>query len=540
MGFSARAFYRQHLHWRWVRWQTGQHIRRLARQVAQRCPSPDPAAGPVVFFNASTRLTGVSLNAAFALLAGWSLRLQGVTVVNFACQAGMALCPLGTNRDHPLDSPPCRSCQAQTAALTAHAAVRPLVMDSDPELQQLVDRLKVPELEVLSYQDLPLGVLVLPTVRWVLRRHHLEDDAATRAIYRRYLTSAWRVARQFDALLDECRPSRVVVFNGMFFPEATARHVARARRIPVITHEVGVQPFSAFFTPDEATAYPVDIPPDFELSPSQAARLDHYLTQRFKGDFSTAGIRFWPEMNQLSPELVDKISQFQQVVPVFTNVIFDTSQPHSNVIFPHMFAWLDLVLELIRAHPQTLFVIRAHPDEMRSGKESCESVRAWVVANGAASLPNVVFVDATEYLSSYELIQRAKFVMIYNSTIGLEATLFGVPVLCGGRARYTQYPTVVMPASPRQYRQQAEEMLAAEKLFVPGEFIANARRFLHYLLYVTSLPFNEFLTEDQVWRGFVRLKPFEWQQLLPENAPVLKVILDGILHGQPFEMEESG
>ena len=68
------------------------------------------------------------------------------------------------------------------------------------------------------------------------------------------------------------------------------------------------------------------------------------------------------------------------MVPVFTNVIFDTSQPHSNVVFPHMFAWLDCVLELVRAHPETLFVIRAHPDEIRPGKESRESVAQWVGA----------------------------------------------------------------------------------------------------------------------------------------------------------------
>ena len=54
-----------------------------------------------------------------------------------------------------------------------------------------------------------------------------------------------------------------------------------------------------------------------------------------------AGVRFWPEMKKLSPEFVDKIGQFKQVVPVFTNVIFDTSQGHANVVFPHMFAWLD-------------------------------------------------------------------------------------------------------------------------------------------------------------------------------------------------------
>ena len=85
-------------------------------------------------------------------------------------------------------------------------------------------------------------------------------------------------------------------------------------------------------------------------------------------------------------------------MPVFTNVIFDTSQSHANVIFPHMFAWLDEVAALIRNHPKTLFVIRAHPDEERPGKAAEESVADWVEKNGIATLPNVVFVASSEYL----------------------------------------------------------------------------------------------------------------------------------------------
>ena len=201
------------------------------------------------------------------------------------------------------------------------------------------------------------------------------------------------MARQFAALLEREKPQAVLVFNGQFFPEATARWVAQQYEIPVITHEVGLRPFTAFFTPGEATAYPLHVPEAFELDERQNARLDEYLSQRFKGQFSMAGVRFWPEMKGLDPAFLQRIEQFQQVVPVFTNVIFDTSQPHSNVVFPHMFAWLDLVLELARSHPETLFVLRAHPDESRPGKASQESVRQWVERSGADGLPNLIFID---------------------------------------------------------------------------------------------------------------------------------------------------
>ncbi len=206
-----------------------------------------------------------------------------------------------------------------------------------------------------------------------------------------------------------------------------------------------------------------------------------------------AGIKFWPDMKGLDDAFLQKAVRFQQIVPVFTNVIFDTSQPHANTVFEDMFAWLDLTLEVIRRHRETLFIIRAHPDELRLRKSSRETVKGWVANRGVDQEPNVVFVGPKETLSSYELIQKSKFVMVYNSTIGLEASIMGAAVLCVGRARFTQYPTVFFPQTAAEVRTKMEEFLTAEKIEIPVEFQRNARRFLYYQLFRTSLPFGDFL-----------------------------------------------
>jgi hypothetical protein len=339
------------------------------------------------------------------------------------------------------------------------------------------------------------------------------------------------------ALIADADPQAVVVFNGQFYPEAVARWISRKRGIRSFTHEVGFQPFSVFFTPGEATASPIPLPDEFQMTSEQDACLDAYLEKRFHGKFSMAGIRFWPEMKGLDAGFVHRVAQFKQVVPVFTNVVFDTSQPHANTIFRDMFAWLDLVVELARDHPETLFVIRAHPDETRPGKESLESVQDWVAKNDVTRLLNVLFVPPTDYFSSYELIRRAKFVMIYNSTIGMEAAIMGAAVLCAGKARFTPYNTVFFPQSVLDFRRQAEEFLASNKIDIPREFQSNARRFLYYQLFRASLPFDSFLTNGD-HPSLTRLKDFAWEQLLPEKSPAISAILDGVLWDGDFTLNE--
>ncbi len=517
---------------RWHHYWNDQHIQKLSLDVQKNQPAADQA--PVIFFNASTRLQGMSLNAGFSLLTSWSLRLQGVPVVHFVCERGLPGCMLGSILNDPLDPPPCEKCIRQSQQLFQNSEVVWFSQDQNQALNQKLSGLSVEQLSSFEYQGVPLGELVLPGVRWVMRCHHLPDTEQIRTLFRNYLVGAAGIARQFEALINRVKPQKVVVFNGMSYPEATARWVALKLQIPVITHEVGLMPFTAYFTEGHATAYPIKIADDFELNDAQNKRLDDYLEKRFKGNFSMAGVRFWPTIKSLSDEFLRHAEKYKQIVPIFTNVIFDTSQAHANVVFEHMFDWLDSVLELIRDHPETLFVIRAHPDEARPGKASRESVADWVKFRHAEDFDNVVFVDATEYFSSYELISHSKFVMIYNSTIGMEATLLGAPVLCGGKSRFTQLPTVFFPQDKAEFMETAQSFLDSEKIDLPEEFPKNVRRFLYTQLYRVSLPFGDYLEEDQVWKGYVKLKDISWKDLLPENSETFKVLSDGILKGKPM------
>ncbi|MEW6400747.1 MAG: hypothetical protein AB1649_03045 [Chloroflexota bacterium] len=544
-----REFFKQRIQRGLVRRLNNLKIARVAKYVARQ--SPSASGQPVVFFKASTGIDDLSWNSGFHLLASWALRLKGIPVAYFACHAGMSHCVLGTNRDDVWKAPPCRSCIYQSKTLytdvpskvegqTSLVARRPSLVTwfnftRDSQLASAIENLCLQDLMTFEWQGIPLGALCLPGLRWILRIHHLSDNDSTRYLLREYILSAWNVAQRFSKFLDETNPRAVIVFNGQFFPEATARYVAQKRGLRVITHEVGLQPATAFFTEGEATAYPIHIPDEFELNDEQNAKLDAYLAKRFQGDFTMAGIKFWPDMKGLDESCLQKAAGFKQIVPIFTNVIFDTSQPHANTVFEDMFDWLDMALEVIRAHPETLFVVRSHPDELRVRKASRETVEGWVESRQVQKEPNVVFVSPRETLSSYELIQRSKFVMVYNSTIGLEASIMDAAVLCAGRARFTQYPTVFFPQTVEDVRGKMKEFLDAEKIEVPADFKRNARRFLYYQLFRTSLPFGDFL-EPSVRTTQTRLKTFAFDDLLASDS--VQVIWEGVLEGGDFLLKE--
>ena len=515
-------------------WQT----RRLAREVAGAIPKGGRQA-PVIIFNASTRIRGHSLNAAFSLLASWSVRLQGVEVIHFVCHAGMSRCLQGTNQEDVHHAMPCGLCLRQSRANFTASNTCYFTYQRDMQMAAVLEGLTLQSLLQFEqpFEDgrIPLGAMVLASVRWRLRRLTLSDDEPTRFLVREFILSAWNVVVAFDRLLKRTHPQAVVVFNGQTFPEAAVYWLAKQRGLRVITHEVSMYPLSGFFTAGQATALPMPIPENYELSPAQNTRLDELMQARFEGKFSMAGIRFFPEIKALDEAFLKKATGFKQIVPIFTNVIFDTTQQHSNALFSDMFTWLDRVLEVVKAHPQTLFVLRAHPDEARPGKVSRESVAMWVESSGAVGLDNFIFIAPDEYISSYELIRRSKFVMIYNSTIGLESSIMGVPVLCAGSARFTDFGTVFFPTSAKAYLQQLEEFLASDEVKIHPEHTRNSRRFFYFHYFIASLRFGEFL-EPSTQRGFVRWKKFPLSLL--STSAYIRALLDGILHDGKFLLSE--
>ena len=493
---------------------------------------------PVIFFNASTRIQSMSQNAAYSLLTSLGLRANGIPVHYFICKAGMERCILGSDRDDVYVSPPCELCTRQSRQVFSGAPVTWLESRKYPELKAELQKLSLQKLMSFEKEDLPLGFWAVNSLRWVLRRHHLMEDEPTLVFMRAFILGGWNIYQQFIQLIEKLDPQAVVVFNGMFYPEAAVRQACLEKKVRIITHEVGIQPMTAFFTDGEATAYPLDIPPDFELTPKMNARLDEYLGKRFKGDFTMAGIKFWPQIEQLDETLKQIMVEYKKIVPIFTNVIFDTSQVHANTIFPTMFDWLATVAKKVKQHPEILFILRAHPDEGRKGKESRESVAQWVEKTSLDLLPNVVFIDSDEMVSSYELIKRSHFVMVYNSTIGLEAILMGKNVLTAAKARYTQIPTTIHPVSQVDYAEKLEFLLNGDQSSVPAEFIRNARRFLYKQLFMSSLSFDRFLDSDHYWKGYVTLK----KNLTPaalnaDNSETMQVLLEGIRSREPFELQ---
>lgn len=530
-------------HWaslRIDRLRRGRQLRQQTRRIAEieaAVRSIEPgrstgSAGSVLHFHPTSHMMELTVNAAAGILTAWSLRLAGTRVRHLVCHAGMSKCVLGTNRADPLEPPPCDGCIAHSAQIypgvTHQSFPAPALRGPISDFA----RMSADKLMQYRHRNVPVGELCATSARWVLGRQNLDSSFDVQPVLARFMESAVAVADSLEAEIVAERPRCIVLFNGGFFPEGTARAVALEHGIPVVTYESGFRPLSVFWSHGLATEYAIDIPESFQMGPVENAELDAYLGQRFQGNFTMAGVRFWPEMKTLPPDLQDAVRAHRDVITVFTNVAFDTSQTYANTLFSSMFEWLDTVLGIASRSPRTLFVVRVHPEEARPYKESREPAADWMMARGYDLLPNVKVVGPQQYVSSYELIRQSKACLVYNSTIALESTMLGTPVVMGGRARFSREPLAHAPGDRESFTALVARLVDGEAAVAPAEWRERARRYMYYSFYRTSLSLEEFIQPMEGYDHAVR--SFDVAKLHPNHSREMRIICNGIIDGAPF------
>jgi FkbM family methyltransferase len=484
---------------------------------------------PVLFFNATSGPAMFGFASTAGLIISWALRLAGHRVLHLVCRKGLRRCIQGTNR-YELNKPmPCETCHAIKNKMFPQDLRLYLEPKLDvPSALIPLESYSLDDLADFVYQGINIGEFCISSVRWTLRRHNLNSDPRATRLLREYIRGGINIVDTLQRLLQEQELHSMVVFNGVFYPEAIARAVALKKGLPVVAYEISIPGLKVFLSHGVAAGGGlITIPEDFQMSANQEAEFDQYMAQRIRGTAGQPGI--WPEMKGIEPDLQALVDQYKNVVSVFTNVIFDTSQYGANTVFESMFDWLDEIIKLASLHPETLFVVRAHPAEVFPRHESEELVGDWLKEHSYQAIPNVRFIPPTDYISSYELLNISRFCLVYNSTIGLEAVVLGIPTVTAAAGRYSGAGVTHAPASRKAYIKLVETFLKNGPPPVEDTVRQRARYCMYQLFFRQGLDLSAFL-ESPDWT----LKPIDASALHPDNSPEMNIIYKGIMEGEPF------
>lgn len=472
-------------------------------------------------------------------LIGQALRQRGARVEFFTCGGRLPVCDITA---HTLAPPmPCNTCAPYvtrvlaTLRLPFHEMRDFLGHDERAELHRRIAALRPDEFEAFALDGLPLGQLVRASVQWFLLSGNPALDDEGIAIYRKFLISGAYLARATARLLDQVRPDKLYLLNGLFFAERIAVELARARGIPFITHEGGFMPDTRVFAHDGfASYYELDETwracRDRPLTAEENAQLDAYLDARARGQRDVR--TYYPSIESDAAAVAGRLAldRTKPIVSLFTNLDWDTAAFAGNSAFASMEAWLAHTIRWYAGRDAQL-IIRVHPAEVRlRNLAPREGVVPMLRRLFETLPPNVRLIPPESNISSYTLMELSSLGLVYTSTTGMEMALRGRRVVTAGRAYY------VDKGFTRDARTAAEyDRFLEDAQPMTAEEVELARRYASLFFFRHHIRFPLATTEPAAIRFNFRTLA----ALQPGREPELDLICDGILHGRPFLHERA-
>ena len=433
----------------------------------------------------------------------------------------------------------CKSCFAYAAqhAKASGLETRWLGDYSEPEdgLSTIgeVDSSSAEEIGEIVIDGLPVGEISKASVTHYMKTGAWFEDQATRDAHADFVKGASRLVPAIKRLLTDIKPDAILMLNGWFMPERIVLEYSKRLDINVTTYESGYQSGTLFFESNDVVTYDAhdrwDKVKDFPLSGSQLDVIETLLEKRRHG----SGLGLNTERNvDTDWKQILSSAGLKEDVPtavLFTNVTWDSTLWAGNIAFKGIFEWIASTINYFRDNPSSQLLIRVHPAEMLTFVGTRYPMIDYIRDNFTELPPNIAVIPPDSTVNSYSLVDNSNVVLVYSSTLGVEAAAFGKHVLLAGGVHYRGKGFTLDVETETEFHAALSNALRNKFETEHSGLDDLAKRYLYHLFYRISIPFKFVHQNGLGTRPEIRYR--NASELMPGNDPNLDIICDAIVSG---------
>jgi hypothetical protein len=268
----------------------------------------------------------------------------------------------------------------------------------------------------------------------------VEDVDTAHALYKLRKERNEEAARKALAWFKTYRPDVVVVPNGTVQELGIIYRVARHLQIPVTTYEFGDQRQRIWLAQNaevmqQETLDLWNARQQMPLTEAQMERLQSLFMARQRAAIWENFARLWQDTPAKGGERVRAELGLDErpVVMLATNVLGDSLTLGRQIFSSSMAEWISRTVQYFTGRPDVQLVIRVHPGEILTHGQSM----ADVVRSVLPILPeHIRLIDSRDKQNTYDLMEVADLGLVYTTTVGLEMSMMGLPVIVTGKTHY--------------------------------------------------------------------------------------------------------
>ncbi len=388
-----------------------------------------------------------------------------------------------------------------------------------------------------KYDEMPVG-------RWamdILRNNEmLYNETRVNGFkdkLKNYVYNIIIVIEGMKNILESVEPDIIVSNDSFYYEWAVVEYLAKKRGIPFYNQWSGGRKMGWAYNMDKpAMELNFDDTWDYykniSLQSHQSNTVKKFLANRFKGNdmvFNTAK----PNLQETvyDDENILLLDSSKPTALLVANIIWDLAALNREVIFNDMIEWIIETIRFFQENPQFQLIIKPHPGEENSNiPETKEKVKNEIQKIIEELPQNVILLEPKTKYSVYDLIPKADLALVYTTTVGLEISCSGIPVITAGKSHYYGKGFTYDPKSKQEYKEQIENLLLTKKEN-DAEKIALAKKFLYLYFYKYYTQLNLF---DYSYTSDPLLVISSGIELLPGANSVLDYICDAIINSKPI------
>ena len=392
----------------------------------------------------ATSMTGYIHGSSMDRVLALALTEKGHQVAFLLCDSDLEACQIIKFSSYKpeqfmksVSTPRCSSCAPHINKLFAPLGLPIFNFKSDrsqePKQKENFLNMSFEELKAFQIGSVKIGMHAWAGAVRYFASTQFTGEPDAKEILIRFLVSGIRLHDSTSNVINEFKPNTLIAHHGIYIPQGVVSEVAHENQVSLMTWTASYRKGTFIFSPDETYHYSMVTEPtsnweELELTKKQLSVLDKYLNSRWRGDND------WIKFSDSKVDQSVRKERKSDFFLALTSVTWDAELHYESRAFSSMRDWLAKTVEYFTENPALQLIIRVHPAEVTSPNKSRESMFDYVNSLKINLPPNIELIAATDKTSTYELIEKSRAVIVYNTKTGIEAAYRNKPVIIAGES----------------------------------------------------------------------------------------------------------
>ncbi len=330
-----------------------------------------------------------------------------------------------------------------------------------------IDRIEeIGQCNEYTFNNLPLGRYAKKSVLRYFLTGALTGDYDQLTVYKEFLKAGAKYALATERLFKSGgKISGAIIYNGTLLFDAIIIHYCRELKIPFMTYETFMGNNTLIYKKNDEVMnlswereYALKYQ-NRELPPDAGEKVESFFSGLRRG------YEMYAVLNKEHSE--EKLYGKDHYVCLFTNLNFDTAVLDKNLMFTSMEDWIYSVIDFWKKEKvKKDLIIRVHPGEIKLVTASNEFIGDRI-KRAAAGVDTITVLDSSDKVSSYEIMKRMDYGLIYSSTIGLEIAWEGKPCIVAGIPWFRGRGFIISPSTKEEYFSNIDRLNSNSNYYVP-------------------------------------------------------------------------